>query len=67
MLLPITKNRHWVSAEVQQRGDFAKSFKRIAEKITAPQFKDDLRGVYGYVDAQTFAKHQQAVLAMEHL
>lgn len=65
MLIPLVKNRAWVRNQIQQRYDFTKRFMQIKDKITAAQFRDNLQGVFGFIDQQTFAKHQQRVLEME--
>ncbi|MEW5896623.1 MAG: hypothetical protein AB1668_02955 [Nanoarchaeota archaeon] len=36
------------------------------DKIISAQFKDDLQGVYGFIDQKTFEKHKKMLLEMEH-
>lgn len=65
MLAPLVKNISLVQDETAKRADFQKHFLLIKEKIISAEFRNNLQGVYGYIDDKTFKKHQQAVLAWE--
>ena len=65
MLAPLIKNRDWIREEVAARTNFQTRFHQIKEKIQSVEFKNNLQGVYGYIDQKTFEKHQRAVLALE--
>jgi len=64
MLMPQAKdiNLNWIKREISNRYDFEDRFKMIKDKITSVQFKNNLQGVYGYVDKTAFEKHKKAIL-----
>jgi len=61
MLMP-KANKEWVRKEVSARCDFMERFSKIKNKIVSEKFKDDLQGVYGYIDENVFEKHKKAIL-----
>ena len=65
MLITQAKDADWIKQEVVERCDFDERFARVRDKITSAKFKDDLQGVYGYVDKNLFEKHKKAVLELE--
>lgn len=65
MLMPQAKDIEWIKEEVSKRYDFKDRFKKVKDKITSLEFKNNLQGVYGYVDNRIFEKHKEAVLEME--
>ncbi len=65
MLAPLVKNKTWIQEEIAERVNFQTHFRKITEKIQSPEFKNNLQGVYGYIDQKTFEKHQQAILMLE--
>src|SRR3989338_4740488 len=65
MLLPKVKDNSWVREEIAHFTDYSARFTKIKEKITSKEFKNNLQGVFGYVDEQTFEKHVKAVLRMK--
>ena len=64
MLMPQAKDVQWVKHEVMKRCNFNERFTRVRDKITSSKFKDNLQGVYGYVDKSIFEKHKKAVLEL---
>ncbi len=64
MLLPLAKDTEWIKHEVAQRYDFDKAFKKIKDKVLSAQFKNDLQGVFGYIDPNIFEKHRKAVVEL---
>ena len=62
MLIPQAKDIDWIKEEVSKRYDFKNRFDKVKDKVTSAKFKDDLQGVYGYVDKKVFEKHRKAVL-----
>lgn len=64
MLMPQAKDIRWIKQEVMHRCDFNNRFELIKNKITSAKFKDNLQGVYGYIDKNLFEKHQKAVLEL---
>ena len=65
MLMPQVKDPEWVKREVSERVDFKDRFLKVKSKITSEQFKDNLQGVYGYIDKKLFEKHNKAILEYE--
>jgi len=63
MMLPNAENKGWIKQEIALRYDFKDRIAKITEKITSPQFKDGLAGVYGYIDPKVFEKHTKAILS----
>lgn len=62
MLIPQVKDFEWVKNEVSVRCDFKNRFSRIKEKITSTQFKDNLQGVYGFIDNKVFERNKRLLL-----
>src|SRR3989344_7424035 len=65
MLMPQVKDPEWVKGEVSERASFKDRFLKVKGKITSEQFKDNLQGVYGYIDKKLFEKHNKAILEYE--
>ena len=64
MLIPQAKDSGWVKNEISERVDFMDRFSKIKGKVASEQFKDNLQGVYGYIDKKLFEKHKKAVLEL---
>ena len=64
MLIPKVKDFEWVKREISERVDFENRFSKIKAKINSDQFKDNLQGVYGYIDKRLFEKHKKTVLEL---
>ncbi|MBI5391842.1 nucleotidyl transferase AbiEii/AbiGii toxin family protein [Candidatus Woesearchaeota archaeon] len=62
MLIIQVNNFDWIQQEVQKRANFKKQAKVIREKVSSIAFKNNLQGVYGYVDEKIFEKHQKKIL-----
>ena len=60
----IKKDPEWVKREISERVDFKDRFLKVKNKITSEQFKDNLQGVYGYIDKKLFEKHKKMVLEL---
>ena len=54
-----------IKEEIMKRCDFNERFSRLKDKITSAKFKDNLQGVYGYVDKNLFEKYKKKVLELE--
>ena len=64
MLMPLAKDKEWIKKEISSRFDFKDRYLKIKKKITSAKFKDDLQGVYGYIDMVVFEKHKKSVLEL---
>ena len=62
MLIVFAEDLGWIRNEVQQRTNFSEKAKIISEKINSPSFKNNLQGVYGYIEDKIFEKHKKKVL-----
>ena len=67
MLMPQAKNIGLIKQEIEKRCEFDREFSKIENKISLNQFKDNLQGVYGYVNDKIFEKHKDAVLKLKFL
>jgi hypothetical protein len=61
MLLPNAKNIGWIKDEVAKRCDVKDKVKIILKKVSGPVFKNDLQGVYGYVEDRVYNQHLKAI------
>ena len=64
MLMPSSKDKGWIKQEISSRCSFEGRFSKVKAKITSAKFKDDLQGVYGFVNESVFEKHKKAVLRL---
>lgn len=64
MLATNIKSTSWIKNEISKRYDFNERLNKIKNKINSVKFKDNLQGVYGYVDEELFEKHKNALLRM---
>ena len=67
MLMPQAKNIYWIKEEISKRYDFNNRLDKIKDKVTSEKFKDNLQGVYGYVDKVLFEKHIKSVLNLKNI
>ena len=66
MLIPKCINSKWIKEEINKRYDFNDRFKKIKNKITSKEFKNNLQGVYGKIDETTFERYKKALLDMNN-
>lgn len=57
MLITHHENLAWIKEEVSKRCDLRERALKIIEKVSSPQFKDGLQGVYGIINITTYQKH----------
>ena len=65
MLIIRAKDINRIKEEINKRYNFKNRFIKLKEKITSPKFKDNLQGIYGYIDNNIFEKHKKALLNLE--
>lgn len=65
MLIIQAKDIKWIKQETAKICNFDERVAKITDKITSTKFKDDLQGVYGYIDKNVFEKHKRAVLQLK--
>lgn len=66
MLALKVENFEWAKEEISKRYDFRESFEKIKSKITSPKFKDNLQGVFGFIDEKLFERHKKALLGIKN-
>lgn len=64
MLALQVKNLEWVKEEASKRCNFKENFNIIKDKITSPEFKNNLQGVFGFIDEKLFERHKKALVGM---
>lgn len=64
MLITKAEDFDWIRKEISERYDFAKCSEKIKKAVISKEFKDNLQGVYGYVDKKIFEKHKKKLLAL---
>lgn len=65
MLMPQVKDIKWVKEEVAIRYNFEDRFEKIRENINSKKFRDNLQGVYGYIDQKLFDKYKDIILRID--
>ncbi|MBI2575105.1 nucleotidyl transferase AbiEii/AbiGii toxin family protein [Candidatus Woesearchaeota archaeon] len=65
MLMQNANDKNWIKEEISKRRDFEKALNKVKAKVTSVQFRNDLQGVFGYVDPVTFEKHKKAILRLK--
>ena len=65
MMLPNANDAKWIKSEIGLRYGFQDRIARIIEKVSSPQFRDGLAGVYSYFDPKVFEKHRKAVVSLK--
>lgn len=61
MLITHHEDLAWIKEEVSKRCNLRERVFKIIEKVSSPQFKDGLQGVYGIIDTTTYQKHLKAL------
>lgn len=59
MLATRVENIEWVKQEISKRFNFEDRLIRVRQKITSPEFKNNLQGVYGRIDEKLFERHKK--------
>ena len=65
MLITKCKNLTWIKEEISKRYDFNERYKKIKDKITSEEFRNNLQGVYGKVDDNTVERYKKVLLGIE--
>lgn len=60
MLLPLVKNLGFVKSEVSKKTGFSEAVERAGKTILSKEFKNNLQGVFGYLDEKAFRKSVKA-------
>jgi|SRR3989344_45298 len=64
LLVGHLENKKWVKEEISKRYSFENRLKKIKNEITSKQFKDNLQGVFGFIDPKLFEKHKKLILEL---
>lgn len=64
MLITSAKDFKWIKEEIKSRCNFNERLNKLITKVSSKTFKDDLQGVYGYIDEKIFNKHLNLVTSL---
>lgn len=62
MMILEVKDFLFIEEEIANRTDFSERLARLKKRISSPQFKDNLQGVYGFFPEATFQKHLDKIM-----
>jgi hypothetical protein len=62
MIFPHARSHDWIRSEIKSRSNFNDLLEKVKVKISSKQFRDDLSGVFGFIDPKVFEKHKNALL-----
>lgn len=48
--------------EINEKTSFAEQFKKLKEKVTSKDFKNNLQGVFGFVQQNAFERNKKLIL-----
>ncbi|MEK6948291.1 MAG: hypothetical protein AABX19_03535 [Nanoarchaeota archaeon] len=65
MIITQMKDSEWIKKEIKERCNLIERLKKLQDKISSEKFKNDLQGVYGYIDEKIFNKHKKMILEMK--
>lgn len=65
MLISKAENIKWIKEEINKRYNFKEKFSKLKDIINSVKFKDNLQGVYSFIDEKTFEKHKKAIFELE--
>jgi len=65
LLAPLVKKKEWVKQEVASRYDLHERISKALKTINDPHFKNNLQGVFGFVDDKLFEHHKKIVQEFE--
>ncbi|MBW2984320.1 hypothetical protein KY361_04350 [Candidatus Woesearchaeota archaeon] len=67
MILTKAKDLEWIKKEIGKRYGIENRLNKIVKKVTSTQFKDNLQGIYGYIDENLFEKQKNYLLRFSKL
>jgi len=67
MLISQANDLKWIKDEINKKTDFEKQLIKVIEKINLSSFKDNLQGVFGYVDEKLFEQHKKILVNMKNI
>lgn len=62
MMILEVKDFLFIEKEIAGRTDFSGRLARLKKKVSSPQFKDNLQGVYGFFPEAAFQKHLDNIM-----
>ncbi|MBM3200038.1 hypothetical protein FJZ53_03795 [Candidatus Woesearchaeota archaeon] len=65
MLATSINDKKWIRHEASERCDFDERFSKLKDAICSKQFKDNLQGIFGFIEQKIFDKHKKLVLRLE--
>lgn len=64
MLIPKANDPGWVKEEISKRCNLNERLNLLRKTVISSQFKDNLQGVYGFIDEQLFEKHKKKIISL---
>jgi len=61
MMITNAKDTAWIKEEINKRTNFNERITKLDNKTSSKNFKDNLQGVFGYLEETTFKKHLNAI------
>ena len=65
MLVIKAENTKWIKEEINKRYNFENKFNKLKDTIFSKKFRDNLCGVYGFIDEKTFERYKKAILGLD--
>lgn len=65
LLINAVKDKEWIKKEVSARCDLKDRVSKALLQINSQQFKDNLQGVFGFVDDKVFERNKKMILELE--
>lgn len=65
MMIDKVTDNDFITKEVSERIDFSKKFNKLKDKIISKDFKNNLQGVFGFVQETAFEKNKELILKLE--
>jgi len=65
MMTPKAEKIEWIKQEVSNRYILNERLEKIKKIINSKQFKDNLQGIYGYIEQKIFDKYKKAIQELE--
>jgi len=61
MLMPQAENTEWIKNEIGKRCSIQDRLKKLKSTIRSKEFRDNLQGIYGYIEERIFEKHKREI------
>jgi hypothetical protein len=66
MMVDKVGDKEFIRREVSKKVDFDVQFKNLKQKVTSKDFKNNLQGVFGFVQEAVFERNKRKILELEN-